>query len=61
MRLSIPTCMVTIMFAIAPAEAAYEEVAILEALDKITGRVFKLEAVAAGTARIGRVHETPNA
>ena len=59
MRLSIPTCMVALMFAIAPAETAYEEVAVLEALDKITGRVFKLEAAIGSEVEFGRLRINP--
>ena len=47
------------MFAIAPTEAAYEEVALLEALDKITGRVFKLEAAIGSEVEFGRLKINP--
>ena len=59
MRLSVHTSIITLMFAIAPTEAAYEEVALLEALDKITGRVFKLEAAIGSEVEFGRLKINP--
>ena len=59
MRLPVPTSIAALMFAIAPVEAAYEEIAVLEALDKITGRVFKLEAAIGSEVEFGRLRINP--
>ena len=44
---------------IAPAQAGYEKIAVLEALDKITGRVFKLEAAIGSEVEFGRLRINP--
>lgn len=47
-------------FVTAPAQADYEKIAVLEALDKITGRVFTLEAVIGSEVRFGRLRINPH-
>ena len=59
MSLSVSTRAVALMLVIAPAKAAYEEIAILEALDKITGRVFTLEAAIGSEVEFGRLRINP--
>lgn len=46
--------------AIAPAQADYEKIAVLEALDKITGHVFTLEAVIGSEVQFGRLRINPH-
>ena len=58
-RLSVSTSIAALIFAIAPAAADYEEIAVLEALDKITGRVFKLEAAIGSEVEFGRLRINP--
>ena len=46
--------------AIAPAQADYEKIAVLEVLDKITGHVFTLEAVIGLEVQFGRLRINPH-
>ena len=46
--------------AIAPAQADYEKIAVLEVLDKITGHVFTLEAVIGSEVQFGRLRINPH-
>ena len=58
-RLSIFTGLNLLIFAIAPAYSDYESVTLLEALDKITGNVFKLEAAIDSEVQFGRLRIRP--
>ena len=59
MRLSIFIGLNLLIFAIAPAYSDYENIALLEALDKITGNVFKLEAAIGSEVQFERLRIRP--
>ena len=59
MNNKVLTSLLVLLFWTSPASAGYKDLVLIEALDKITGRVFKLEVAIGSEVQFGRLRIKP--